>query len=351
MELTRDFLDQLSRISPPTITAVTVARDFAKSYESILSAHQLHESICSGVAQKLAFATLDASVRELASQSHLAAAATNTHELLRESLESVNAIHGQLEGICKSVLDRHQGLADIARNFQYPDFSHVLKQTMQLENFLSGVSNPVFHDFFEGLLDLSPRTRKAALTLAAHGWFMDIGMGLSDLWRITDAFSNGDLEEAEEALVEYFEGSISEIEKSLKEKYPHRAHILHAAFNAHRREEFELSVPVFLAQTDGICKETVREYFFMKRNKKPCTAFYVEQITDDPSRAALLSPLTEVLPINASEHERPAGSDILNRHTVLHGESLNYGSRVNSLKAISLINYIGHALIEEPESV
>jgi len=78
----------------------------------------------------------------------------------------------------------------------------------------------------------------------------------------------------------------------------------------------------------------------MKSNRKPQTAIYVDQITNDTFMAAILSPLAEILPINASENERPRNFNGLNRHMVLHGESLDYGSKVNSLKAISLINYV-----------
>ncbi len=54
--------------------------------------------------------------------------------------------------------------------------------------------------------------------------------------------------------------------------------------------------------------------------------------------AALLSPLAQPLPINATEHLRKG--DEFNRHTVLHGESLDYGTRINGFKEISLINYV-----------
>lgn len=331
MPLTKEFLDQLSQIYESTAPAT---RDFIQPYESALSATKVYESIYSDVARKLAAV-------DLIHKNHLAATTINLSQVFQESLAPVSTIHSQLQDICKSILGTQELLADIARNYQ----SHALKQAIYFEN------SPIFSDFLESFRDLSPRTQEAALTLASHGWFMDLGMVPSELWEITDAFSNGNLEKSEKALSEYFESCLDDIERSLTGKYPHRAHILRAAFSAHRREEFELSIPVFLAQTDGICKETTREYFFKKRNKKPCMAFYVEQITEGSYRAALLSPLTEVLPISASEPERRAGSDALNRHTVLHGESLNYGNRVNGLKAVSLINYIGHALTEEPENV
>lgn len=71
-------------------------------------------------------------------------------------------------------------------------------------------------------------------------------------------------------------------------------------------------------------------------------------VASDALSAAMLSPLGEILPINASEKERnlrvqgqsSATWQELNRHLVLHGESLDYGTQVNSLKAVSLITYL-----------
>lgn len=101
---------------------------------------------------------------------------------------------------------------------------------------------------------------------------------------------------------------------------------------------------MLLAQADGICKEMLNEYLFLKHKKKPRTAIYVEQVASNTFRAAILSPLAQTLPIGASEHERDKGFSELNRHMVLHGESLDYGTKTNSLKAISLINYVAHVL-------
>jgi len=108
--------------------------------------------------------------------------------------------------------------------------------------------------------------------------------------------------------------------------------------------QYELSIPVLLTQTDGICKQVAGQYLFMTHGHKPRIAIYVQQIAANRFRAALLSPLTEVLPIGASEHQRPKDFTALNRHMVLHGESLDYGSKINNLKAISLINYVVQVL-------
>ena len=199
---------------------------------------------------------------------------------------------------------------------------------------------PTFDDLKNSFQELPNHIQEALLLLGENGWYLDLEMSLPTLWHLRDILDEGNLPKAENILVKYFESRLSEIEKSILKKFPSRKHLLKAAFNAHRRKEYCLSIPLFLAQTDGICKEVIRQYLFMKSNRKPQTAIYVDQITNDTFMAAILSPLAEILPINASENERPRNFNGLNRHMVLHGESLDYGSKVNSLKAISLINYV-----------
>lgn len=199
---------------------------------------------------------------------------------------------------------------------------------------------PIFDDLKNSFQELPKHIQEVLLLLGENGWYLDLEMPLPTLWYLRDILDEGNLLKAENILIKYFENRLCEIEKSILKKFPSRKHLLKPAFNAHRREEYCLSIPIFLAQTDGICKEAVGQCLFMKSNRKPQTATYVDQIANDTFMAALLSPLAKTLPINASENERPRRFNGLNRHMVLHGESLDYGSKVNSLKAISLVNYV-----------
>jgi hypothetical protein len=235
---------------------------------------------------------------------------------------------------------------DIPR-FDLPDLSLFATQAEQLRNSFRGLVGPAFEEFQKSFRDLPPRTQEAVLLLGSHGWYFDLEMTLPQLWRLKEELSDGNVSEAEEAFVDYFEGRSEEIEKSIATIFPNRSHLIRAAFGAHRRQEYELSIPVFLAQADGMCKDAINQYLFLKTNRKPQTALYVERIVADGFRASLLSPLAQTLPISASESERPRGSNALNRHAVLHGESLDYGTKTNSLKAISLINYIALILADE----
>lgn len=225
-----------------------------------------------------------------------------------------------------------------------PDFSFLAPQVSELQKSMLATISPAFEELQQSFRELPSRTQEALLLLGEHGWYLDLEMPLPGLWELKKALSDGSIDEAENELAGYFEGRVEEIEESVTQKFPRRAHLIKAAFKAHRSQEYDLSIPVLLAQADGICKEVVNQYLFIKQNKKPSTAIFVEQIATDTFRAALLSPLSRTLPINASKHERSAGVNALNRHAVLHGESLDYGNRINSLKAISLVNYVSQVL-------
>lgn len=264
---------------------------------------------------------------------------------LRPTLELQKALNTQLEPFLEQQRKLQKALEGIkVPNYQLPDLSPFTKQIQQYQKSLSSIITPAFEELQRSFRELPPKIQEALLLLAQHGWYLDFNMPLPSLWDIKEAISSGEIDEVEEALVEYFESQLDEIENSFNAQFPHRSHIIASAFKAHRNGEYFLSIPVLLAQTDGICKEVVDQYLFMKKDKKPRTAIYVEQIAADTYKAALLSPLAASTPIGASEHEREQGFNLLNRHMVLHGESLDYGSKVNSLKAISLVNYVSQAL-------
>ena len=231
------------------------------------------------------------------------------------------------------------------------DLGNLVPPILQdVHNQLQNLVNPAFKDFLESFHELPRQTQAALITLGNHGWFFDLEMPLSFLWELENALNQGHIEEAEAALADYFREHLLSIENRLNPKFPHRAKAISMAFSAHKRGEYELSIPVFLAQTDGICYEVVNQYLFMRRNKKPGTAIYVDAVVSNTFRHALLSPLSQSLPISASENERGEHFNALNRHQVMHGESLGYGTEINSLKSISLLNYVSEVLRWDDEN-
>ncbi len=196
--------------------------------------------------------------------------------------------------------------------------------------------------------ELPPQVRDALLVLGEHGWYLDHQMPMNALFRVAAELTQGDAPTAEMVLSEYFEKQSEAIEQSLSVDFRSRSRFITAAFKAHRMAEFALSIPVLLIQTEGICIDVTGLSIFSKENGKLKTAEYVNKEVVGTMRTAILSPFCEVLPINRSVHDSSDECGSLNRHLVLHGRSLDYDTRTNSLKAISLINYVAQALYEEP---
>lgn len=191
---------------------------------------------------------------------------------------------------------------------------------------------------------MPPAYRQALMELGQRGWYLDGEMGLSTPFEFARAISAGKIEETEVALEDHFTMRLDAIESEIGAAFPSRARILAAAFRAHKDGLYACSIPVFLTQMDGICMEVGNKYFFIRENKRPGIAGHVDQLSDNPLTAAMLAPMTEILPISAGPDARGPGFWQLNRHTVIHGESVDYDTRRNSLRAISPINYVSQML-------
>ena len=196
--------------------------------------------------------------------------------------------------------------------------------------------------------EFPPAYRLALIEIAKRGWYIDQQMGLSMPPKLAAALAREESRhEAESELTAYFISRLDAIELEICERFPQRAHIIEPAFAAHRAGQYVLSIPVFLAQADGICYEKIRAYHFMRdrgSNQPPATARHARSDEHDLWNAIVLSPLSAVVPLNMNKNERGPDFLGLNRHTVMHGDSLDYGTEANSLKAISFLNYVSQVL-------
>jgi len=236
------------------------------------------------------------------------------------------------------------------------DWEAIRQATKQFSAYQANVFSsiaPALEQFQEAAKWLPPRVRDAFLRLARRGWFMDPNVEFPALWEFERLALSDDPDELEAAVCKHFERRLDSIESHTCGRFPKRAHLVASAFAAHRAGSYELSIPVLLAQTDGMCKDALDAGLFAKRrgDGRPATTDFVDQLEVNSFRAALLAPLTETLPIAASARERGEDFDELNRHQVMHGEALDYGTRINGLKAVSLANYVATMIDTEALSL
>jgi len=144
----------------------------------------------------------------------------------------------------------------------------------------------------------------------------------------------------EEHLVQDWE----RITKKITELYPKRAHILSVAFSLHSEKNYIASIPLFLTQADGICNEVFGIYLFdgNKVAKKIDSLDHEGKIDSDIFADAILNLFSLENHYNARINEDTAKEKAPNRNGILHGasEHLDYGTRRNSLKALSLLSFV-----------
>jgi hypothetical protein len=178
--------------------------------------------------------------------------------------------------------------------------------------------------------------------MVEHGWFFNPTMDAATFFYLADLVNSKKGEELDRKMSDYFRGQLAAIETDLIAKNPDRGRILSEAFEAQRGNKYVLSIPVFLAQIDGISKELLGAEYFRYAESKNSPAKLIQQITGDYFLESALRALIPKGPMRASagDRERLNCPPILNRHAVLHGEDLSYGTELNSLKAISLLNFM-----------
>lgn len=255
-------------------------------------------------------------------------------EALEEFSSRWSEMQSQLLGIFQGISDQ---LAPIRDYIQSDAFREALT---------------TFHEAMQALPEWS---RVVQTSLARSGWFLGDNVTPAFMLEAYELVETEQTDALESLMAEYVSGEVDEIEGRAKRYWPERSSILGAAFNAHRQEQYALSIPVLLAQVDGIAFDVLgfkrRMSFYGKYNKQPQTrAFYQTALAkygaDSMEAAFLLKPL-EVLSCLAYDSEdwkRAVETDptmgTLNRHAVLHGEDTGYDTLNNSLRAILLLDYL-----------
>lgn len=191
-------------------------------------------------------------------------------------------------------------------------------------------------------------------TLAKHGWFISLWTPTAAISHWSSLFERDKVEEGHQVLCRYFNQELPNIERRITGDFPRRATILKKAFKAHRQGDYELSIPVFLAQADGIARDAIAKAVpgfsvFSKRSvfKNLTKQYITDYVGEEFITRQLVDVVLEKLPLTANENDSKVTQEVLNRHTILHGTNTSYANERNSCRAISVLEYssIFHSIL------
>lgn len=196
--------------------------------------------------------------------------------------------------------------------------------------------------------------KQAQVRLWDEGWMIHPSMPLLGLKELLYE-ANASSQQIDEVLHDYYSSKVDEMEEQLVTLYPVRNQALHDAFSAHRKGLYFASIPLLLSLADGIFGDIVgtsQGLFGRKRgdHKRNALDSIKAKASQDnlgqPKVSIFLSILDEIGPINACKAERDQYQDPFNRHLVMHGHDTSYGTETNSLKAMSLVHFVGSFLAD-----
>lgn len=172
---------------------------------------------------------------------------------------------------------------------------------------------------------------------ALEGWFVQPEFDLPQIGELSTLTENNDYELLDNKFTSYIEACESDILERMLQEYPERQDIINEAFRLHREARYLASIPLFLMLAEGIALGKTNLSVFNTRHNKPEIA-KIFKATHAEARTIenmFSMPLSENHPLSKSKPGK------LNRHRVLHGRDLSYGTKKNSLQALSFLGNIG----------
>lgn len=205
-----------------------------------------------------------------------------------------------------------------------------------------GTDDP-YKKFKEGEDQLKNGIAKAVIELAKYGWYTNYSFSLIDITEAYKLLKEEKIDEFDEYMSSKIHEQYEEIKKTLIERHLDRQKPLMAAFRAHEMKEYFLSIPVWLAQTDGISKDLTQLQFFLNnKDFSPKVSSWAKETPKIWMHVALCAALLDKGAFQ--KHQSQPNKINITRHSVLHGESNDYGSELNSFKALSLLIYISDVM-------
>jgi cell fate (sporulation/competence/biofilm development) regulator YmcA (YheA/YmcA/DUF963 family) len=278
-----------------------------------------------------------------------------------EIIDRILSPHNDIFRITENARSTQKSFANMAQiGKSFADMAQIQKSFADKiqESFAKIPVFPKFeNNFFElsqSMADIGKRlqiylekTPEHLLIIARHGWFIELDSEMKLPSNIVYEIENGNVLKADEQLIEYYNSNIGRIFDELVDRHPSRTPIFKEILSSYNSDKHFTLIPCVLSQIDGICHDFTKKKFFIKNKKS-----HLPEITLEIENATgnfidlFLSPLQNQTPINAWEKDPVKYPCNLNRHEIIHGTNIIYGTKINSLKCISLLKYISDLLIE-----
>jgi len=183
---------------------------------------------------------------------------------------------------------------------------------------------------------------KIAKQLCAYDWMFINELNHVDLIDIQKLLDKKDSQLIDFFFEKHFETNIELLKNRLIDSNTKRINILNEIFKGIELKLFSLVIPSIISQIEGITEEKTGRRFFSTQNNQT----KLKQFADSKNIMYFDKLLTH--PIDTiweySRKQNPNNPSRINRHDIIHGTSIDYGTKMNCYKYLSVLLFVSENL-------
>ncbi len=183
--------------------------------------------------------------------------------------------------------------------------------------------------------------KQALIILANNNWYLESRL-LSHAELLVSKIEAGDINFVDEYLIGLYRNMFNKDMFWMgEENFPDRKTIFDEIIFCVSNKKFHSAITMILTQIDGICNDIAENEFFIKSKKDG----YIPNVSVAIKKPFLFelshffAPMMQSTSIAAREKDM-GDSNQLNRHKIIHGKSLGFGTETNFYKCFSLFAYL-----------
>lgn len=238
-------------------------------------------------------------------------------------------------------------------------YKKAMEPARQLTEWLNKQAYYIAQVTNKALISLKERDEEEAVMLQEinkelipYGWVFSPSLPAFSMKKIYLQLKGKGVKAVIGTFTEYFTNQVcKQIIKRIcsKSEFNTRSHLIRDAFQAHCEEKYTLSVPVFLAQTEGAFMDYFENKLYSSRKKKylkkSSSSFKLINVAIESFEVFIQDVLAKTYGV---KEKIPEG--IFARHPILHGGSTDYGMKENSIRAILLLDYVSFIISIQPKN-
>lgn len=272
---------------------------------------------------------------------------------MRSAIETSADIQKRLTNAIKPIIDFQE---DIRKSLE-PVINTLENFREIIQTSLASIDFKAIH---EAAIKFEQKTIRFKAIMLELGFPPHNSIPIHNVTRIVDIYDNYGIDYTKRVITRYMTSVVYREEElrnllSTWQKaswLKRRIKVLKSGVEGHVNGYYDLAVPTFLAQIEGILVEGILAFDEMAASEKigygKQKSFLAQVILDNTSSFSFDEEIEKIYTtIILADFER--GKEIhseLSRHAILHGEDVEYGTELNSLKAILIFDYIFSKLDE-----